>query len=153
MKLFAFLLLASFSSSPAAAELSVFVESTFDYAYNCKPDFPNPPPVCAKTREAVRELNKQIEKSKHLAFSRTKDEADLVVSIMAVLKDSGKYAVTDNSVVFGNTVLLDVDVRSIKVKQIKASVYRDGEFEWDNSISRSGSIKDLRKKLERKYRE
>ena len=147
MQLFLFLLWSSLSSSAAAdAKLSVFVRSTADNAFDCQPDFPNPPPTCAKSREAVRELNKQLSKSKSLAFSRTKDAADLVVAVMAVLVDSGKYAVTDRSVSVGATTYLDFDVNKIKVKRLRATVYRDGKID---ELFSAKSVKDLRKRLER----
>ena len=152
MKLFLFLLLSSVTSSAAAsAPLSVFVESLADNAYDCKPDFPNPPPMCAKSREVVRELNKQLSKTKRFTFSKTKDGADLVVEVMVVLEETGKYAVTDRSVSVGATTYLDFDVKAIKVKRLLVTVYRDGVM--NESILSAKSVKDLRRRLERSYPE
>ena len=129
---------------------TVFVKSLAENAADCQPGYPAPPPTCVKSREVVKELNKQLDKSKQFTVATSEDGADLAVEVMLVLEGSGKYAVQDNSVSVGNTTIVDFDVREIKVKQILTTVYRGNDIE---QMFRAKSVKDLRKKLEKMYRD
>ena len=135
--------------APAIAAEKVFVKSLADSAFDCQPDYPTPPPTCAKSREVVKDLKKQLAKSKHFTIAASKDDADLAVEVMLVLKDSGKYFIRDHSVSMGRTTIVDVDIREIKVEQILTSVYRGTEMD---EMFRAKSVNDLRKKLEKLYR-
>jgi hypothetical protein len=135
--------------SQPADRVSVFVKSLFDNARDCQPEYPTPPPYCAKAREMVRELNKDLYKSNNFTTAAIKEDAQLVISIHPTFQETGAYAVRDRSYTVGNTTVLDVDVQKLKVKRIGTMVYRNDKLD---EMFYAKSIKDLRKKLEGLYR-
>jgi hypothetical protein len=135
-------------TATAETETSVYVYSLYDFAADCQPDYHPKNPDCFKAAALVVDARKQIEKSEEVTLADSEDAAALVVSLHPTFKDTGKYVVRDNSRTVGDTTVLDVDVKQLKVKSIGTTVYVAGEIA---DTFHAKNVKDVLKKL-REYR-
>ena len=133
----------------AASGQTVFVESSFANAVDCKPDYPGGVnPACLKTDAIVADVRERLKK-KGFEVADTKDEAGISLSLSAIMIDDG-YRVIDNTMyIGGRRIYGSFDVKKAKAKRIRFMLYRDGEFQDIVTVKKT---KDVVKRIEKELK-